>query len=426
MEQVRGSLWRQPDFVKLWVGQAISNFGSHITWQALPLTAMLVLGAGPTELGLLAATGTAPVLFFGLVAGVWVDRLPRRPVMIVADLGRMVLLGSIPVAAFFSALTIIQLFVVAALTGLLTVFFDVADQSYLPSLVEREHIMEGNSKITASKSLAEITGQPIGGVLVQVLTAPFAIAVDAASFLVSALCIGLIRKPENRSTEPEEAQPMLREALEGLQVVFKNKIQRALVLSEVQRAFFGSFIGTLYMIFIIRELQMPVWVSGVLIGVGGISSLAGSVIARRLTGRIGIGKSLIWSALLTSLITMLIPLAAGPFWLAFGLLVISQAGDIGWSIYLINQTSLRQSITPERQLGRVNASLYFLEGVAGLVGAVLSGGLGDLIGVRTTLFVAVAGFLAALGWLYFSPVRHLKELDEISPPLENLEKAGVN
>lgn len=426
MEQVKGGLWRQPDFVKLWVGQAISNFGSHITWQALPLTAMLVLAASPTELGLLAATGTAPVLFFGLIAGVWVDRLPRRPVMIIADLGRMILLGSIPVGALLNALTIFQLFVVAALTGLLTVFFDVADQSYLPSLVEREHILEGNSKITASKSLAEITGQPIGGLLVQVLTAPFAIAFDAASFLVSAVCLGLIRKPENRAVEPEEAQPMLREALEGLQVLFRNKIQKALALAQVQRAFFGSFIGTLYMVFIIRELGMPVWVSGVLVGVGGISSLAGSVLTRHLTNRIGIGQSLLWSALLTSLITLLIPVATGPFWVAFGLLVISQAGDIGWSIFLINETSLRQSITPERQLGRVNASLYFLEGVAGLVGAVLSGALGDIIGVRTTLFVAVAGFLVAIGWLYFSPVRHLKELPEVSAPLENLEKAGVN
>jgi MFS family permease len=415
-------LWQQPDFVKLWVGQAISNFGSHITWQALPLTAMLALGAGPTELGLLAAAGAAPVLFFGLVAGVWVDRLPRRPLMIAADLGRTVLLGSIPVAALLGLLTIFQLFVIAALAGLLTVFFDVADQSYLPSLVEHDQIMEGNSKITASKSLAEITGQPIGGLLVQVLTAPFAIAIDAVSFLVSAACLILIRKPENRPQATEETQPMLQEALEGLGVLFKNPIQRALALSDIQRDFFGSFIGTLYMVFIIRELQMPVWVSGVLVGVGGISSLVGSVFARRLTSHFGVGKSLIGSALITSLITLLIPIAAGPFWLAFGLLVISQAGDFGWSVFLINQTSLRQSITTERQLGRVNAGVYFLAGVAGLVGSILSGVLGDLIGVRATLFVAVAGFLTAFGWLYFSPVRHLNEIPEQSGPVEEPAK----
>jgi len=167
---------------------------------------------------------------------------------------------------------------------------------------------------------------------------------------------------------------------------------------------------------------MPVWVSGVLVGVGGISSLVGSVFARRLTSRFGVGKSLIGSALITSLITLLIPIAAGPFWLAFGLLVLSQAGDFGWSVFLINQTSLRQSITTERQLGRVNAGVYFLAGVAGLVGSILSGVLGDLIGVRATLFVAVAGFLTALGWLYFSPVRHLNEIPEQSGPVEEAAK----
>lgn len=417
-------MWRQPDFIKLWVGQAISNFGSHITWQALPLTALLVLGASPTELGLLAAAGAAPVLFFGLVAGVWVDRLARRPLMIIADLGRMLLLGSVPVAALLGMLTLWQLFVVAALVGALTVFFDVADQSYLPTLVEHDQILEGNSKLTASKSLAEITGQPIGGLLVQVLTAPFAIAVDAASFLVSAVSLLLIRKPEKRPA-PAESESMLAEAFEGLRVCFGDKIQCALVCSDIQRAFFGNFIGTLYMVLVIRELQMPVWVTGVLVGVGGISSLAGSVMAERITRRFGIGKSLIGSAVLTTLLLFLLPAAAGPFWLAFGLLVLSQAGDMGWSVFYINQTSLRQSITPAHQLGRVNASVYFLGGVAGLVGSIIGGVLGDLIGVRLTFLIAAIGFVIALGWLIFSPVRTLKEIPAQPKPTPDLAGVGA-
>ncbi len=420
--QITG-LWQNPDFIKLWVGQAISAFGSHITWQALPLTAMLLLAASPTELGFLAAAGTAPVLVFGLVAGVWVDRLPRRPIMIAADLGRTVLLGSIPLAAIFGTLTLLQLFVVASLTGLLTVFFDIADQSYLPSLVEHEHIMEGNSKISASRSLAEITGQPVGGLLVQLITAPFAIAVDAVSFLVSALCISLIRKPETRPEAPEQTQPILREAFEGLRVVFNDPILRVLAFCDIQRTFFGNFIGTLYIIFIIRELQMPIWVSGVLVGVGGISSLAGSVVAQRLTRRFGVGKILIWSAIITSAITFVIPLAGGPFWLAFTILVISQAGDAVGTVFFINQTSLRQSVTAEHQLGRVNASIYFLAGVAGLLGAIASGVLGDLIGIRTTLLVAVTGYLLAVFWLIFSPVRKLEQLPERPRPVEQV--AGI-
>ncbi len=420
--QITG-LWQNPDFIKLWVGQAISAFGSHITWQALPLTALLLLAASPTELGFLTAAGTAPVLMFGLVAGVWVDRLPRRPIMIAADLGRTVLLGSIPLAAIFGILTMSQLFVVASLAGLLTVFFDIADQSYLPSLVEHEHIMEGNSKISASLSLAEITGPPVGGLVVQLITAPFAIAVDAISFLVSALCISLIRKPETRPEAPEQTQPVLREAFEGLRVVFNDPILRVLAFCDIQRTFFGNFIGTLYMIFIIRELQMPIWVSGVLVGVGGISSLAGSVVAQRLTRRFGVGKIIIWSAIITSAITFLIPLAGGPFWLAFTILLISQAGDVGWTVFFINQTSLRQSVTAEHQLGRVNASVYFLAGVAGLLGAIAGGVLGDLIGIRTTLLVAVTGYLLAVFWLIFSPVRNLEVLPERPRPVEQV--AGI-
>lgn len=411
-------LWHQPDFMKLWIGQAISAFGSHITWQALPLTAMLILAASPTELGLVVAAGTAPVILFGLVAGVWVDRLRRRPLMIAADLGRALLLGSIPLAAIFGRLSMAQLFIVAGLTGTLTLFFDVADQSYLPSLVEHEHIMEGNSKISASRSLAEITGQPAGGLLVQLITAPFAIAVDAVSFLISALCISLIHKPENRPDAPEQPQPVAQEALEGLRLVFTNAILKPLARCEIQRTFFGNFIGTLYMIYIIRELQMPVWVTGVLVGVGGISSLFGSVIAERVTGRFGIGKSLIGAAIITAVLNALIPLAGGPFWLAFVILLISQSGDAGWTISFINETSLRQSVTTGHQLGRVNASVYFLVGGAGLLGAIAGGILGDLIGVRFTLWLAVGGSLLGGLWLVFSPVRQLVRLPESNRPIE--------
>jgi predicted MFS family arabinose efflux permease len=400
--------------MKLWVGQAISAFGSHITWQALPLTALLVLAANPTEIGFLTAIETVPVFLFGLVAGVWVDRLRRRPIMIVADLGRALLLGSIPVAAIFGVLSLPQLFIVAGLAGTLTIFFDVADQSYLPTLVEREHILEGNSKIITSRSIAEITGQPAGGLLVQLITAPFAIAVDALSFLISALCITLIRKPESAPSQPEQRQPVLKEALEGLQVTFSNAILRALTFSAIQRTFFGSFFGTLYIIFIVKELQMPVWVTGVLVGAGGVSSLLGSVIAERVTRRFGVGKILIGATLAPAMTNLLVPLTGGPFWLAFTILIIGQLSDAGWAIFFISETSTRQSVTPEHQLGRVNASAHFLLGGAGLLGAIVGGLLGDLIGIRLTLFIAVAGLMLAVLWMLFSPVRKLDQLPEPS------------
>lgn len=414
MRRPLSGLWRQVDFIKLWVGQTISAFGSHITWQALPLTALLLLSANTTQIGLLAAIEALPVVLFGLVAGVWVDRLRRRPIMILADLGRAVLLGSIPLAASFGVLSMAQLFLVAGLAGTLTVFFDIADQSYLPSLVEPAHLLEGNSKLSASRSLAELTGQPAGGLLVQLITAPLAIGVDALSFLVSALCLGLIRKKESRPVAPAERQSVRQEALEGLRVVFSQPILRALVLSDFQRIFFASFMGALYLPFILRELQMPVWATGVLVGIGGVSSLAGSLLAERINRRFGTGQIMIGSAVVTGLINLLVPLAAGPVWLAFGILVIGQLGDIGWSLLYINQTSLRQSVAAEHQLGRINASSHFVVGGAMLVGVVVGGTLGDVIGLRLTLLVGMVGLFLSVSWLFFSPVRHLGRLAPVS------------
>jgi MFS family permease len=411
-----GSLWRQADFMKLWVGQTISAFGSHITWQALPLTALLLLSANTTQLGLLMAIETVPVILLGLVAGVWVDWLRRRPLMILADLGRAILLGSIPLAATFGVLNMAQLFLVAGLAGTLTVFFDIADQSYLPSLVEPTHLLEANSKLSASRSLAELSGQPTGGVLVQLFTAPLAIGVDALSFLVSALCLGLIRKKESQVVVQVEGQSVRQEAIEGLRMVFSQPILRALVLGDFQRIFFASFMGTLYLPFILRELQMPVWATGVLVGVGGVSSLVGSLLAERVSRRFGIGQIMIGSALVTGLINLLIPLATGPKWLAFSILVVGQLGDIGWSLLYINQTSLRQSLATDHQLGRINASSHFVVGGAMLAGVVVGGALGDVIGLRLTLLIGMMGLLLAVGWLFFSPVRHVGHL--MSAPAE--------
>ena len=202
MEKRFGGLWRHPDFMKLWSGQTISVFGSNITREGLPYAAVLVLAATPFQMGLLLASSALPVVLVGLMAGVWVDRLRRRPVMIIAVLIRAVLVGSIPVAAFLGALGMAQLYVVAFLVGLLTVFFEVANHAYLPGLVEREHLVEANSKLGASSSIAEIGGPPLAGVLVQFLTAPIAIIIDAVSFVISALLLGLIRRPEAALAQP--------------------------------------------------------------------------------------------------------------------------------------------------------------------------------------------------------------------------------
>src|SRR5262249_23335746 len=198
-----GGLWSHHDFMRLWAGQTVSQLGSTVTREALPYTAILALGATPIQMGLLGAAGAAPLLLLGLLAGVWVDRLRRRPVMIAADLGRAVLLLSVPGAYLLGLLRIEQLYVVAALVGVLSVFFDVAYQAFLPSLVQREQIFEGNSKLGMSGSVAEIAGPPLGGTLVQLVGGPVTILLDALSFVFSARSLLRIRAPEPAPAAPE-------------------------------------------------------------------------------------------------------------------------------------------------------------------------------------------------------------------------------
>ncbi|HEY7124699.1 MAG TPA: MFS transporter [Ktedonobacterales bacterium] len=403
-------LWREPDFLKLWTGQTISKFGSYISGVALPLTALLVLAATPVQMGILVALEGAPVLLVGLFAGVWVDRLRRRPILIACDLGRALLLGSIPLAAALGVLRMEQLYLVAALAGIFTVFFDIANQSYLPALVERERLVEANSKLGSSDSLAEISGPALGGGLVQVLTAPFAIVIDALSFLGSALCVGAIRKPEAPSAPLEERQNVWREIVEGMGLVTRQPVLRALMGGMCTFEFFGGFFGTLYTLYAVRDLHMPPALVGALVGLGGVGALLGSFVVGWVVRRLGVGRALIGAMLFAATLQLLIPLARGPLALAVLMMAIPQVvGDIGWAVFLIGEVSLRQSVIPDRLLGRANASMqFFTRGVSPL-GALLGGALGALIGARFTLLIAVCGILLGSLWLIFSPIRGLRE-----------------
>jgi MFS family permease len=403
-------LWREPDFLKLWTGQTISKFGSYISGVALPLTALLVLAATPVQMGILVALEGAPVLLVGLFAGVWVDRLRRRPILIACDLGRALLLGSIPLAAALGVLRMEQLYLVAALAGIFTVFFDIANQSYLPALVERERLVEANSKLGSSDSLAEISGPALGGGLVQVLTAPFAIVIDALSFLGSALCVGAIRKPEAPSAPLEERQNVWREIVEGMGLVTRQPVLRALMGGMCTFEFFGGFFGTLYTLYAVRDLHMPPALVGALVGLGGVGALLGSFVVGWVVRRLGVGRALIGAMLFAATLQLLIPLARGPLALAVLMMAIPQVvGDIGWAVFLIGEVSLRQSVIPDRLLGRANASMqFFTRGVSPL-GALLGGALGALIGARFALLIAVCGILLGSLWLIFSPIRGLRE-----------------
>jgi predicted MFS family arabinose efflux permease len=407
-------LWRHPDFMKLWTGQTISTLGSHITGSGLPLAALLVLSASPAQMGALAAVDSFPVLLVGLVAGVWADRLRRRPIMIAADLLRALLLLTIPVAAFFGRLDIAQLYLVAALAGVLTVFFDVAYQAYLPTLVERANVMEGNAKLTLRSSSAEVVGPGLAGVLVQALTVPVAILFDALSFLVSVGSLALIRKPEPPPAPVEERRHALAEMRVGLGWIAGQPLLRAFAASAATRSFFGNFFAALYGLYAIRVLGLGPAALGITIGAGGAGGVVGALLAGRLSSKLRLGTVLIGSLIFSNLMGFFIPLAGGPVLLAMACLIVGQFfGDSADTVYAINERSLRQSIIPDRLLGWVNASMQLLQlGVAPL-GALAGGLLAGQIGVRATVWLAVGGQLLGILPLLLSPVKALREAPSV-------------
>jgi MFS family permease len=425
------SLWRHPDFLKLWTGQTISEMGSAITGGVIPLLALILLDATPLQMGLLTSLKGLPVLLFGIVAGVWVDRLRRRPVMLTADLGRAVLLLSIPLLAALGLLRIEMLYGLVVLIGLLGVFFNTAYQAYLPALIERARLVEGNSKLAVGSSIAEIGGAGLSGVLVQAIGAPFAMLLDGISFLFSAGSLLLIRHreppvnarntprsapQEDQSEEPEGSllsPSFWREALEGLRAVAGQPVLRALVGAAATQSFLGNFFDPLYSLFALRELGLSPAAIGFTIALGGISSLVGALLARWVLRRFGLGRTLIGALILSSAAAVLMPLAGSiP---GSGLILLSVAqllGDVFGMLYTIHTISLRQAITPDHLLGRVNSSLRLVEDGIAPLGALTGGVLGAALGVQNTLFIAAMYGAVACLWLIASPIRKLRTIPE--------------
>lgn len=403
-------LWRHREFRKLWAGQTVSLFGSRIGGFALTFVAILTLHASPIQVALLNAAQYGPGLVVGLFAGVWVDRLRRRPVMIVVDIGRAALLAIIPCAAALGHLTIALLFGVALCVSVLTVFFDVAYRSYLPTLVRRDELIEGNSKLQASASVTEFGGWSIAGFVIQALSAPGTVLVDTASFLVSAASLAAIRTPEPQPTPAAEREGTWREIGQGLRLVRDSPIFRTLATVTGIWYLFRNMIGAVIIIFVTRQLHVAPALQGMIYAVGGLSSLTGAVLAARVTRRWGFGPTMFWMLLLAVVATVFIPLASGPLALITLCLVLEQIfADGAATIYEIDQVSLLQASTPDRLLGRMNASIRFIEWSMMLLGLLLGGILGETIGLRAALFCAFGGQLLAPLWLALSPVRALRE-----------------
>jgi MFS family permease len=349
----------------------------------------------------------APGMLVGLFAGAWIDRSRRRPIMLWADLGRALLLVSIPGAALLGLLRIEQLYVVVLLVGTLTTFFDIAYRSYLPTLVHRDGLVEANSKLQASGSVVEAASFGIAGTLVQLLTAPLAILVDAASFLLSALSLALIRTPEPRPSAPEARQRTWLEIRAGLRFLLGEPVLRALAAAKGTRDFFVYLWAAMLMLFLTRELRLEPVLIGALFAIGGVSSLFGAVAAERVVRRWGLGRTLVVGLFVSCASLLFVPLAGGPPLLVVALVGAQQLFDAPATIYEINEASLIQTMTPDHLLGRVIASLRFVEWSAMLAGALLGGLLGEAIGPRATMLVGALGTVLAVLWLVFSPVREL-------------------
>ncbi len=357
---------------------------------ALQFTAILTLDAEPLHMSALTAFAMAPALALGIFAGAWVDRLRRRPILIATDLVRMALLGSIPVAWQFDALSMEQLYVVAFFHGLMTMFFDVAYRSYLPSLVPSADLVEANSKLSASAAVAEVGVFSLGGWLAQVFSAVAVAAVDAVSFFVSGLLLAWIRKPEPAPVPDGERPGMTREVVIGLRFVVGNPVLRAIGVSKAATGLGGGIFGALIVLYGIETLGFQPSVLGTIFAIGGVSSICGALTATRVTRRVGIGKSLVLELIIFGASGFLIPLARGPLLAVGELLAAQQLFDFAIAIYEINEVSIRQGIVSSRMLGRVNASIDVTELGARLAGTLAAGVLAEVVGLRWALAVGAA------------------------------------
>lgn len=405
------TLWRNRDFLAVWSAASISIFGSLITRTALPWAAILVLDAGALDISALRGVEQVAALIVGLFAGAWVDRLRRRPIMIWADIGRAILLGSIPVAFLAHSLGMTQLVVVAFLAAVLTTIFDVADRSYLPTVVPRAQLVGANSALTASGSVAEFSSFGIGGFLINLFTAPIAIAIDAVSFVFSAVLLGTIRRPEPPPNPAEHREPVLREIREGVRIVARSPLLRALALSHGGTHILWGVFGTAYLLYAKDELGLDPAATGVIAALGGLGSLAGAFAAPVLIRRFGVGRTILGGMVLFAFGNALIPLApANAVLLGAAFLIAQQLiGDSGGTVYEIVETSLVQSSVDNRVLGRVNASFFGFTTLMTLAGVILGGVIGEFLGLRTAFAVGLLGAVLSIVVVWFSPVRKMRE-----------------
>jgi MFS family permease len=408
------SLLRNRDFLRLWTGETVSVFGSAITQLAIPLIAATVLQVSAFEFGLLSTIEMLPFILLSLPAGVWVDRLRRRPILIAADLGRAAVIGSIPVAFALGVLSIWQLYAVGFATGCLTVFFDIAYQSYLPSIVERDQLVEGNAKLEITRSASQILGPGMAGLLIGYLKAPFAMVLDSLSYLWSAAFVWWIRRAEPPIEPHDEAtdgpKPSMRaEIASGLRYVAGHRWLRAIAATTGTSNLFSSVSGAILVLYLVRERGLTAEAIGLAFSIGSVGVLLAALTTNAITRRVGVGRMLVLTSLGFSLAGL--PVAAAPDAAIFPAVVLSGfLGGFCSVAWNINQVSLRQAITPPRMQGKMNATMRFIVWGTIPVGSIAAGVLGTVIGLHGAIWVGALGGLVAFVPVSLSSVRSIRTM----------------
>jgi MFS family permease len=412
-------LVRHPDFLKLWSAETVSQLGSEVSQLAIPFVALGILNASTFEIALLNVVEMLPFLLIGLLAGVWVDRLRRRPILIAGDFGRAVLLATIPIAYLLNVLTILQLYVVGAAVGVLTVFFDVAYQSYLPSLVERDQLQEGNAKLEISRAGAQVVGPGLAGALIAIVQAPFAVALDALSFLGSGTFIWWIRRaerPPDFETRDGSPRPGFRaEMVEGLRWVLGSRYLRSIAACTGSSNLFSSIAFSVTLVFAVRVMGMNAEEIGLAFSIGSLGALLGAVSANRISSRLGVGPTIVLFSAIggpPEILFALAPVGTSQAVLVGLVALAGFFGGLASVVYNVAQVSFRQAITPMRLQGRMNATMRWIVWGTMPIGGILGGLLGTFIGVRETILIGgIGGSLVFLPVL-FSPVRKIRAMPE--------------
>jgi MFS family permease len=413
--QATRSLLRDPDFLKLWTGQTVSVFGTQITLLAVPILAALTLKVSPFQFGLLTTIEFLPVVFLSLPAGVWVDRLRRRPILIWGDIGRAISLLSIPIAFAFNVLTLWQLYAVVFVNGCLTVFFDVAYQSYLPSIVDRDQLVDGNAKLELTRAASQRLGPGLAGLFIALLTAPFAVLVDAVSYTVSAAFVARIGRPEEPPVPHDEAtgpRPSIRgEIGVGVRYVAGHRVLRALASTVALGYLFSTIADSILILFLVTERQFSPALIGLAFTLGSIGVITGALVTSRLTKVIGVGPMIVLAAVAEGLSWL--PVAIAPDSLLFlGLTITIAALSFFGMMWNVSAMSLRQAITPAGMRGRMNATMRFVSWGTIPVGYAVGGFLGGVIGLHNTIWVGAIGSVISFVPVALSPIRQIRTMPE--------------